>query len=449
MAERLSVKVVKTDSPVTASFSTRCLVLLTLAWLPAGVLAQFAVLTYLPFSATPSRSSMTAPFRMMRLGWRRLRAAIGVVAFASLSQLDDKCAELNYTLSPEGPTALHFDVNLRDSVTATSHPSATSSQLLLSIPTKGLSNQALTVDIEETSADGVKKVSIPDLAHILQEDIKSEGRGSSMVYNSLIVLPFFVAGLYYLHKRGGGGAGLAIGAGLLGAGVLAVWRVSTSVTVSVPDTYCMRILPSAGAILLKECSSSFLALTGGFPVMDTHTHAWENCSYFSEADQDLTACPPTPGEKTRYTPAGVLPFWQLEEKWYSQNITYGVLVQPSFMGVNNSYILKRLAEYPRLRGVVVVTNSDGTLNPAAAERTLLEEYHRAGVRGIRLNLLKQSHEDMARLNAAMNAENGEKGFRDLWAFIKEHGWHVEAQQESEGWVNLIETLVGEMVFPRL
>ena len=56
---------------------------------------------------------------------------------------------------------------------------------------------------------------------------------------------------------------------------------------------------------------------------------------------------------------------------------------------------------------------------------------------------------MARLNAAMNAENGEKVFRDLWAFIKEHGWHVEAQQESEGWVNLIETLVGEMVSPRL
>lgn len=204
----------------------------------------------------------------------------------------------------------------------------------------------------------------------------------------------------------------------------------------------MRLLPSAGTILLKDCSSSSAALTGGLPVMDTHTHAWEHCYRFCDEYQDLSACTPTPGAKARYIPAGVLPFPQLEEKWFRQNVTYGVLVQPSFLGANNSYISSQLAMYPRLRGVIVVTNADGTLDADAAERALLEEHHEAGVRGIRLNLLKHSEEDMARVNAAMDAETGEEGFKDLWAFIKEHGWHVEAQKESAGWVDLIDTLVG-------
>ncbi|CAN0171813.1 unnamed protein product [Ectocarpus sp. 4 AP-2014] len=129
--------------------------------------------------------------------------------------------------------------------------------------------------------------------------------------------------------------------------------------------------------------------------------------------------------------------------WRSNNVSYGVMVQPSFLGVDNSYLVRQLREHPWLRGVVGVTNADGTLDTDSVSLPLLEDMHRVGVRGVRLNLLKKSEEDMTRLNAAMDAETGDDGFVNLWAFIKEHDWHVEAQQESDGWVDLIETLVGK------
>eukprot|EP00903_Cladosiphon_okamuranus_P013183 g12296.t1 len=357
---------------------------------------------------------------------------------ADLLEADDKCVTLDYTLSPKGLSALQFDVELGAIITYKSHPSSIRSEILISVSAEGLTNEAIDLNVGETSADGVTTLTFPSLVQF-QERSEDDTRGWFDPYMGMLFLPVFACGFLYLHKRGGR-EGLLISVALLGIRVLAAYPASTSISVSIPDTYCMRLLPSTGTVILKDCSSS--SLTGGLPVIDTHTHAWENCYYFSDKDQDRSACPPIPGKKARYTPAGVLPFQQLEEKWYSENITYGVLVQPSFMGVNNSYISDQLAGYPRLRGVIVVTNADGTLNADAAERTLLEEHHKAGVRGIRLNLLKHSEEDMARLNAAMNAETGEEGFKDLWAFIKEHDWHVEAQKEGEAWIDLIHTLVG-------
>eukprot|EP00903_Cladosiphon_okamuranus_P013184 g12296.t2 len=375
---------------------------------------------------------------------RRTKTASSVVVgliggvCADLLEADDKCVTLDYTLSPKGLSALQFDVELGAIITYKSHPSSIRSEILISVSAEGLTNEAIDLNVGETSADGVTTLTFPSLVQF-QERSEDDTRGWFDPYMGMLFLPVFACGFLYLHKRGGR-EGLLISVALLGIRVLAAYPASTSISVSIPDTYCMRLLPSTGTVILKDCSSS--SLTGGLPVIDTHTHAWENCYYFSDKDQDRSACPPIPGKKARYTPAGVLPFQQLEEKWYSENITYGVLVQPSFMGVNNSYISDQLAGYPRLRGVIVVTNADGTLNADAAERTLLEEHHKAGVRGIRLNLLKHSEEDMARLNAAMNAETGEEGFKDLWAFIKEHDWHVEAQKEGEAWIDLIHTLVG-------
>lgn len=251
--------------------------------------------------------------------------------------------------------------------------------------------------------------------------------------------------LYPQNKRSEREPGMSVNAAsflhLGGALALCLASGKTATAVPVSDTFYCMLPHLAGSFQPRAYFSSSAWPT--FPIIDTHTHAWENCYRLSDTDQDLSACPPTPGKKARYVPTGVLPFPQLREKWSSHNVTYGVLVQPSFMGVNNSYIVRQLERYPRLRGVIVVTNAEGMLNHDAVEPSLLEHMHEVGVRGIRLNLLKKPEGEMVRINAAMNAETGEEGFRELWAFVKRHDWHVEAQQESEGWVDLIDTLVGK------
>jgi predicted TIM-barrel fold metal-dependent hydrolase len=63
-------------------------------------------------------------------------------------------------------------------------------------------------------------------------------------------------------------------------------------------------------------------------------------------------------------------------------ITHGVLTAPSIFGTDNSLLLAALAAAPeRLRGTVIVDPS--------FDRRALEELNRAGVVGIRLNMLKR------------------------------------------------------------
>lgn len=66
----------------------------------------------------------------------------------------------------------------------------------------------------------------------------------------------------------------------------------------------------------------------------------------------------------------------------------GVIVQPSFLGTDNSYLLAALAEHPeRLRGVAVV--------PPEIGEDRLVALRRAGVAGVRLNLIGQPPPDFA------------------------------------------------------
>lgn len=270
--------------------------------------------------------------------------------------------------------------------------------------------------------------------------VGAAARRAYIILRSTMLLLPALRGALYRTKRGVPKAALVSCLFFGGLGrVVALCPEAPPQIRTVPDADRMCPLPPSDSTTIQPegCASS------EFPIIDTHTHAWENCYKFSDTDQDLSACPPSPGKKARYIPAGVLPFPKLEEKWCSNSISYGVLVQPSFLGVNNSYLVRQLRDRPWLRGVIVVTNADGTLDYDAVSPPLLEDMHKAGVRGIRLNLLKKSEEEMARINAAMDAETGEDGFVNLWAFIKDHGWHIEAQQESDGWVGLIDTLVGK------
>lgn len=93
-------------------------------------------------------------------------------------------------------------------------------------------------------------------------------------------------------------------------------------------------------------------------------------------------------------------------------ISHAVLVQPSFLGTDNSYLLDAVRQHPkRLRGVVVV-DPDITEDALAALAT-------RGVVGIRLNLVGLK---IPELTAAP--------WQALLARIGAIGWHVEVHREA-------------------
>lgn len=91
----------------------------------------------------------------------------------------------------------------------------------------------------------------------------------------------------------------------------------------------------------------------------------------------------------------------------ANGVSHGVLVQPSFLGTDNRYLLDALRQAPqRLRGVVVVdpSTSGGELEAMA----------QAGVVGMRLNLIGLPAPQLQ-----------DRAWQALLAAINGLGWHVE------------------------
>ena len=94
-------------------------------------------------------------------------------------------------------------------------------------------------------------------------------------------------------------------------------------------------------------------------------------------------------------------------------LTHGVLTAPSFFGTDNSFLLSALATAPeRLRGTVIV---DQTIDRAA-----LEAMDRAGVVGIRFNMLRSA--DLPDLRSAP--------WRRVLEAVAALDWHVEIYVEG-------------------
>lgn len=107
----------------------------------------------------------------------------------------------------------------------------------------------------------------------------------------------------------------------------------------------------------------------------------------------------------------------------AQGLSHGVLVQPSFLGTDNQYLLDALAQAPdRLRGVVVV---DPEID-ADTLRAMAEQ----GVVGIRLNLMGKPLPDF-----------GEPQWAPLFKQIAALGWHVELHRHVEDLPCLIRGLL--------
>jgi len=96
----------------------------------------------------------------------------------------------------------------------------------------------------------------------------------------------------------------------------------------------------------------------------------------------------------------------------AHGITHGVLVQPSFLGNDNRFLLDTLRAHPgRLRGVVMT-------DPAADEKELAS-LDAAGVVGVRLNLVGQPLPDL-----------GTSGWQTFLARLKALDWHLELHREA-------------------
>jgi predicted TIM-barrel fold metal-dependent hydrolase len=115
----------------------------------------------------------------------------------------------------------------------------------------------------------------------------------------------------------------------------------------------------------------------------------------------------------RYRPAyeATLAAWQA--RWMGNDITHGVLVQPSFYGTDNSEMLAAIAKDPHsLRGVAVV---DPGFDDAALRRL-----HAGGVRALRLNLR----------GVRDYSEFGQDAWTELFIRAEVLGWHLEVFVDS-------------------
>ncbi|ROM61800.1 hypothetical protein BK653_29535 [Pseudomonas brassicacearum] len=125
----------------------------------------------------------------------------------------------------------------------------------------------------------------------------------------------------------------------------------------------------------------------------------------------------------RYTPGYDATLTQYLEHLQTHGLSHGVLVQPSFLGIDNSYLLAALRQAPeQLRGVVVLERD--------VSRVVLNDMARLGVVGVRLNLMGKALPDFR-----------DAAWRDFFGHIAELDWHVELHRQAPDLPELIRQLM--------
>jgi predicted TIM-barrel fold metal-dependent hydrolase len=143
--------------------------------------------------------------------------------------------------------------------------------------------------------------------------------------------------------------------------------------------------------------------------IDAHAHVFSR-------ELDLTTA-------RRYTPEYDATLSMYLDNLREHGLSHGVLVQPSFLGTDNRYLLAALQQAPeQLRGVVVVERD------ISLER--LNEMDRQGVVGVRLNLMGKVLPDFS-----------EPAWRGFFAHLVELDWHVELHRQVEDLPVLIRGLM--------
>ncbi|MBZ7992582.1 amidohydrolase family protein [Campylobacter sp. RM9333] len=97
------------------------------------------------------------------------------------------------------------------------------------------------------------------------------------------------------------------------------------------------------------------------------------------------------------------------------NFSYGVLVQPSFLGFDNSYLLQALKEHSNLRGIVVIDPNN------------ISDLKEKNVCGLRLNLIGKDKPNF-------------DDYKEALEYIKEFNLHIELHKELDKLLFIIDDL---------
>ena len=144
-------------------------------------------------------------------------------------------------------------------------------------------------------------------------------------------------------------------------------------------------------------------------IVDSHFHAWR-------ADAEFAA-------DRAYLPAEAKTIEDAFAMHARHGVTHGVLIQPSFLGTDNSYMLECLKAWPdRLRATVVV-------DPGIALDEL-EAMDRLGVVGFRLNL--HSSKTMPNYTSPL--------YHRLYDWAAAHDWQVEVLAQGAIWADVLPRL---------
>lgn len=126
----------------------------------------------------------------------------------------------------------------------------------------------------------------------------------------------------------------------------------------------------------------------------------------------------------RYAPTYDAPLENYLEQLDRNELTHGVLIQPSFLGTDNAFLVSCLQQAAgRLRGIAVVAPTT-----TADELKRLDD---AGIVGIRLNLLGRELPDLS-----------ERSWQQLLCEVAALGWQIELQRDARDLARLIPVLVG-------
>ena len=125
----------------------------------------------------------------------------------------------------------------------------------------------------------------------------------------------------------------------------------------------------------------------------------------------------------RYTPAYDVTVEEYLARLDAHGMSHGVLVQPSFLGSDNSYLLQAIARAPqRLRGIAMVD--------ADIEDAQLQALQQGGVVGVRFNLVG---------GAPLPDFSG--AWRDTLTRIAALGWQEEIHREAADLPRVLEPLL--------
>ena len=170
---------------------------------------------------------------------------------------------------------------------------------------------------------------------------------------------------------------------------------------------------SAGVASLAACTgiqpASSTAKAGVSIAVDCHAHVFLRSLPMPDRRRAPSGYDASPDD-----------YWRV---LHANGMTHGVLVQPSFLGTDNSYMINALRQYPdRLRGIAVV---DPSISVAE-----LDQLQSAGVVGIRLNQVGLPTPDFA-----------SPAWKALLHQLRERQWQVEIHQVAHALPPLIDPLL--------